>query len=94
MGTASTIGFTTVGDAQDYDLLSLVINLVDDAVIAYSDTPTVGVASKFGHTVRSGLILQGQESLVDARAYFRGKLPSLAPVAQQCRSATGRRRTL
>jgi len=94
MGTASTIGFTTVSDAQDDDLVSLVINLVDDAVIACSDTPAVGVASKFGHTVRSGLILQGQESLVDARAYFGGELPSLAPVAQQCRSATGRSRTL
>ena len=67
-----------MGNAQDDDLVSLVINLVDDAVIAYSDTPTVGVASQFGHTVRSGLILQGQESLVDARAYFGGKLPSLS----------------
>jgi hypothetical protein len=83
-----------VGNAQDRDLLSLVVNLVDDAVIAYSDTPTVGVARQFGHTVRSGLILQGQESLVDVRAYFGGKLPSLAPVAQQCCSAAGRRRTL
>jgi hypothetical protein len=83
-----------MGNAQDDNLLSLVINLADDAVIAYSDTPTVGVASQFGHTVRSELILQGQESLVDARAYFGGKLPSLSPVAQQCRSAAGRRRTL
>ena len=83
-----------MGNAQDDDLLNLVINLVDDAVIAYSDTPTVGIASKFGHTMRSGLILQGQESLVDARAYFGGKLPSLPPVAQQCCSAAGRRRTL
>jgi len=94
MRTVSAIGFTTVGNAQDDDLLSLVINLVDDTVIAYSDTPTVGVASQFGHTVRSGLILQGQESLVDARAYFGGKLPSRPPVAQQCCSAAGRRRTL
>ena len=77
MGTTSAIGFTTVGNAQDDDLLNLVINLVDDAVVAYSDAPTIGVASKFGHTVRSGLILQGQESLVDARAYLGGKLPSL-----------------
>jgi hypothetical protein len=83
-----------MGNAQDYDLVGLVINLVDDAVIAYSDTPTVGVVSQFGHTVRSGFILQGQESLVDARAYFGGKLPSLPPVAQQCRSAAGRSRTL
>jgi len=83
-----------MGNAQDNDLLSLVINLVDDTVIAYSDTSTVGVASQFGHTVRSGLILQGQESLVDARAYFGGKLPSLSPVAQQCCSAAGWRRTL
>jgi hypothetical protein len=83
-----------MGNAQDDNLLSLVINLADDAVIAYSDTPTVGVASQFGHTVRSGLILQGQESLVDTRAYFGGKLPSLLSVAQQCRSAAGRRRTL
>ena len=62
-----------MGNVQDDDLLSLVINLVDDTVIAYADTPTVGVASKFGHIVRSGLILQGQESLVDARAYFGAK---------------------
>ncbi len=94
MGTASTIGFSTVGDAQDDDFLSLVINLIEDAVIAYSDMPTVGVASQFGHTVRSGLVLQGQESPIDARAYFGGKLPSLSPVAQQCRAAAGRRRTL
>jgi hypothetical protein len=30
-----------MGNAQDDDLIGLVINLVDDAVIAYSDTPTV-----------------------------------------------------
>jgi hypothetical protein len=41
MRKVSTIGFTKVGNVQDDDLASLVINLVDDAVIAYSDTPTV-----------------------------------------------------
>jgi hypothetical protein len=68
--------------------LSLIVNLVDDAVIAHSDTPTVGVASQFGHTVRLGLILQGPGGLVDAGTYFRGGS------FRRSRSAAGRSRTL
>jgi hypothetical protein len=59
MSSNLTVDVLAVADLEDDDLASLLINEVDDSVIALADSEPISVARKLFAAARSGVFRQG-----------------------------------
>jgi len=62
---SSTIYLAAVLDPHDGHRLGIVVNLVEDAIIAHPDAPSFQVAAQFAHAGRTRVVAEGQYLFVD-----------------------------